>query len=126
MRPSKYVTEGIAIMQKLLNTSVAAQCLTDKEIFDKMNELLGEGKHICYRTYQRYKAAAKAFGEETVEKQQQFDPVFRELYHTISLNQIKQKENLYKALLEAEGSEWHKYKWILERKFADFNLRYAS
>ena len=123
-RMSKYMSDAVSIMREAMENGITAECLTDRDAFFKMNEILEyHGQHISYRTYQRYKAAALIYGEEEVEEQQKFDPMFRYLYQTIMRCQIEQKENLYRAMRESTGHEWHTYRWILERKFPEMNLR---
>ena len=126
MRPTKYRSEAAIMLSEMLLNEDMAQCFTDQQIFLKLNEKLGYDHHICYRTFQRYKAAALLYGEMEVEHQADFDPIYRDLYNRILHSQADQKLTLYKMMKNAEGSEWHRLKWIMERKFPDFNLRAVS
>jgi hypothetical protein len=100
-----------------------------------LNSALKYEDRISYRSFQRYKHEAMAWGhaneeddgEESEEKLERFeyDPIYVSLYRLFTMALIKQKKNLVRRMLE-DDKNWRRYQWILQRKFAEWNVRYTS
>ena len=89
--------------------------LTDEELVFLINEELEGKDKISDRTFARWKA--KDFGED--------DKLGRTFVMLIKKALLIQKETLYKSML-GEDRAWQKYAWIIERKFAEWNLKHIS
>ena len=126
MRPQKITTEKLTDIINGINQQCPGLMYTDEELVNRINKCLPKDERISYRTYQRYKAAALAHGEMELEEEGKFDPVFASLSEAIMDNTIDQKQTLFTKMMEAEGSIWMRYRWIMERKFPDYNLRHQG
>ena len=124
MQPIQHDPDTVYLLSTILELDITAQCFTDKDVFQKLNEVLEpRGHRICYRTYQRYKKAAQMYGELDEEEQQSFDPIYRKLYNEMQRTALVQKEKLFTAFMNSTGRESINYRWLLERKYSDLNLR---
>jgi len=90
--------------------------LTDEDLVFLVNDKIDEEKcHITTRTLRNWKAG-KAPDEATTMA---FLKLFRRAL-------IKQRNHLMEKMLETENNSWTKYAWILERRFAEWNLKHIS
>jgi len=129
-RPAKFSPDEVAeMLRKAMATNDGrnGMLLTDRQIFHVMNKPLKRCDRICYRTFQRYKSAAMAWGEQAVALSSIASDTYAELYETLMDNEIEQKLNLYDAMLKAETPmQQRNFKWTLERKFPDLNMQVAA
>lgn len=113
-RPPK-IAKFTAALEQILNTphSVGyAIIYTDADLLEMTNDLLDKDDRICTTTFEKYKAG--------ILKDDTLLNVFVGVYKK-ALRQ--QAANLFERL-ESEGAGvWQKYAWIIERKFAEWNLR---
>lgn len=92
--------------------------LTDEQIIDSVNLSLPDEDQIHYSTFEKWKA--KSLKGENVNS-----PVFKHFLRLIKKAEIQQKLALG-AKLVAEGNNWTKWAWVLERKFDDMNLKHKA
>ena len=50
------------------------------------------------------------------------DPLYAEFYIIIRSAQIKQKKSIMNLIVNGNTQDFQRYKWIMERKFPDFNM----
>jgi hypothetical protein len=118
-RPSKLSWPFLEVAERVLNTDQDAIILTDQELFDSINEQLAPSDQVSLRTFERWKAKAKA-GEFAADDWQGAE--FCRLYKKALRDQKK-------ALFVQLGNEkfaWQKWAWIIERKFDEWNLRHVA
>ena len=93
-----------------------AVILTDFDLLRLTNERLEEKDRVSVSRFTGWKTY-----EFEREEDRNLAEEFREMY---SLALAKQKDSLFEAMLsEGEERSWHRYAWLLERKFDEWNLR---
>jgi hypothetical protein len=98
-RPTKLGTHIVSAFREVLDVEMNIIACTDRELFTLLNNELPVGERVSYRSFQRYKAHAMAYGteiedcetEEEIEALESYDPVYRTMYNLFSLALIKQK-----------------------------------
>lgn len=107
-RPSKMPT-FLKSMESVLNDGMNAIIMTDEELLMLANERLEDKEKVAERTFQLWKA-----GEVKSEDYNSFCVLYKKALS-------RQKNELFKGLKSEHI--WQKYAWIIERKFADWNLK---
>lgn len=139
MRPTKLTEQVIEAFQAVLNDRHNAIVCTDYELFFLTNKRLPKEARISYRSFQRYKAAAKQGLEQDLEKIEAQVPeeleecmpdkeqhnLLERLHDLWCEAVIVQKNNLMDHIVEAKQG-WQRFKWILERKFREWHPDYEG
>ncbi|HRE77105.1 MAG TPA: hypothetical protein PLL09_04685 [Flavobacterium sp.] len=89
--------------------------LSDSDLVFLVNKNLDEADRICKSTFEKWKAGKHHKDDVAGEK-------FIELVHHAL---IKQKQFLSKKMID-DDKNWQRYAWIMERKFAEWNLKRIS
>ncbi|MEC4048768.1 hypothetical protein OX284_004945 [Flavobacterium sp. SUN046] len=87
--------------------------LSDKDLVLLTNRLLPEEQKITSRTFENWKAG----------KFHENEQLGKEFIGCIEFALIKQKQLLGDRLMNDNTGQWTRYAWILERKFAEWNLK---
>lgn len=90
--------------------------LSDKDLLLLVNRLLPEPDRITSRTFENWKAGKFAPTDE----------LGKEFIGMIEMALIRQKQALGEKLMNDTTGQWTRYAWILERKFAEWNLKSIS
>jgi len=88
---------------------------TDWEIVEEVNSRLAEDDRITKRTFERWKA--KEFEEE---------PVKGKLFVSAYQKALRRCKRTLMGLLAKDDRSWQRYAWIIERKFAEWNIKVLS
>jgi len=120
-RPTKINDTIIQAFQTVVNEDFNSIFLTDEELVILVNELLKPRDQFSYSAFKDWKAFAL---KSKVDSSPENLLKYRELESLIKRALIKQKKTLFQKF--QEDSQWQKWAWILERKFADWNLRQLS
>lgn len=92
--------------------------LTDEDLVFLVNEKINDPTcHITSRTLRNWKAGKT--DPKAVDTAEEFAKLIQNAL-------IKQKQAVLKKMLETEDRSWPKYAWILERRFAEWNLKQIS
>lgn len=118
-RPTKLSWPFLEAATRVLNTANDAIILTDQELFDSINELLEPQDQVSQRTFERWKAKARA-GEFAQEDWQGAE--FCRLYKKA----LREQKKALFVQLGLEKFAWQKWAWIIERKFDEWNLRHVA
>ena len=113
-RPSK-MESWLPALKEVLDTENIL-FLTDNDLRILTNEKLPEEQQITDRTFKNWKAGKWHESEETGK-------VFLKV---VEKALIKQKQWIGERMLETTNQSWVRYAWLLERKFAEFNLKQIS
>jgi hypothetical protein len=113
-RPFKMVTWLSALKEVLADEDILF--LSDKDLVFLVNDKLPKKQRIADNTFEKWKAGQYAPNES----------VGKEFIQCIKLALIKQKQYLGERLRNDTTGQWTRYAWILERKFADWNLKHVS
>ena len=90
--------------------------LSDKDLVLLVNRLLPAENQITSRTFENWKAGKFAPNED----------LGKEFIGCVELALIRQKQLLGERLMNDSTGQWTRYAWILERKFAEWNLKHIS
>lgn len=90
--------------------------LTDSQLLFLVNETLQEKDQISKPTFERWKAG-KFHEDENIGK---------EFFKYLEFALINQKLGLINELRNDSGANTYNTRWLLERKFSDFNLKHIS
>lgn len=112
-RPTKLTQELIDTFKQVVNENIL-YC-TDEDIFLLLNERLPKENQISHPTFKNYKAG------KVTEK----NDLFEEFLSVIKKALINERRNLLHELRTTDG-QWQRFAWILERKFAEWNLKHVS
>ena len=88
---------------------------TDWEIVEEVNSRLSEDDRVGKRTFERWKA--KEFEEEP-EKGKIFVAAYQKA--------LRRCKRALMGLLAKDDRSWQRYAWIIERKFAEWNIKVLS
>lgn len=92
--------------------------LTDEDLVFLVNEKIEDSVcHITTRTLRNWKAG---------KTDPKAEDVAHDFARLIQNALIKQKQAVLTKMLETEDRSWPKYAWILERRFAEWNLKQIS
>ena len=111
-RPTKLTAEFIAAAHEVIETAHNALSFTDAELVFQINERLSSEARIDKRTFERWMVGDI---KEDVEGQ--------EFCRLIQKALNKQKTSLFQSL-KTEPNQWQRWAWIIERKFAEWNLKH--
>ena len=90
--------------------------LKEEDLLFLANKRLAKKDRITKRSFQNWKVGKFHQDEETGE-------TFLELIEEML---IRQKQFIGRRMFETNNSTWQKYKFLLERKFDEFNLKHIS
>lgn len=90
--------------------------LSDKDLVFLVNKQLPSDCQVDKRTFENWKAGKFHPNED----------IGRKFVEHIETSLIKQKQLLGQRLLNETTGQWTRYAWILERKFAEWNLKHIS
>lgn len=113
-RPSK-IERFTQALEEVLNRPKGvgmAIMHTDKDLMFLVNEQLEEDERIIDSTFEKWKSG------ESVDDERR--SVFLRLYKRALM---EQRDNLFERLQEEPPGAWQKWAWVLERKFAEWNLK---
>lgn len=113
-RPFKMVTWLSALKEVLNKEDVLF--LSDKDLVFLVNNKLPKKQKISESTFEKWKSGKFSPDEATG----------KEFIEAIKLALINQKQYLGERLRNDSTGQWTRYAWILERKFADWNLKHVS
>ena len=113
-RPFKMVTWLSALKEVLNKEDVLF--LSDKDLVFLVNNKLPKKQKISESTFEKWKSGQYSPDETTG----------KEFIEAIKLALITQKQYLGERLRNDTTGQWTRYAWILERKFADWNLKNVS
>ena len=114
-RPNK-MNNWLPALEEVLNTENIL-FLSNDDLRLLTNERLPEENQISERTFKNWKAGK--FHED--------DDSGKNFIRVIERALIKQKQWLGERMLDPNNSlGWNRFRWILERKFAEFNLKHIS
>jgi len=92
--------------------------LSDEDLQFLVNKELPKKDRISRQTFYNWKNGKYGSNDEEVAEQ------FIDLYSSAL---IEQKNHLFNKLMtNGENKEWYRIAWILERKFAEWNLKHIS
>jgi hypothetical protein len=111
-RPTKLTKKVIDILKQVAEDSIY---LTDEDLLFLLNEKLEPEERIATPTFKAYKGGTR----------QGNSPLMKEFVYYIKKALINEKKALLKELKKGEG-QWQSKAWILERKFAEWNLKKIS
>ena len=121
--PRKIPIEKLTSLITKVTEGTQGLLLTDRQLLHAMNKSMKRCERISYRTFQRYKTAVMVYGEAELDEREKFDDIYADLYDALMDNEIAQKLALYEKMLTADAKQSRDYKWIMERKFPDMNIR---
>jgi len=114
-RPSKMDNWLKALQEVLSQENILF--LTDNDLRILTNEKLDEENQISERTFRHWKSSKHHEDEDTG----------KQFLKVIEKALIKQKQWLGEKMLEPNNSlGWNRYRWILERKYKEFQLVHVS
>jgi len=130
-RPSKLPKFLIAMEKvmhgadsKELNTDFIA--LTDEELFEEINERLDKKDKIHPNSFLGWKAKARNAETQISKEQQEYMNKFLVLYKNALRNQKRALFHKLSSSNKDDRAYWQRFAWIIERKFADWNLKHLS
>lgn len=107
------ITKWLDALEEVINNE-ELMFLSNNDILYLVNSKLEKKEQITRRTLHKW--VNKVHENISEEEYQRFEDLF-------SKTQIKQKQFLFKKMMESNDKSWTKYAWIMERKFSDFNLK---
>lgn len=113
-RPFKMMAWCLALSQVLEDENTLF--LSDRDLVFLVNQKLPAENQVDKRTFENWKAGKFHVNED----------VGREFIKLIEISLIKQKQELGDKLLNDTSAQWTRIAWILERKFAEYNLKHIS
>ncbi|MBT4681537.1 MAG: hypothetical protein HOB70_00675 [Chloroflexi bacterium] len=120
-RPTIISDTIIDAFKEVLSEDLNAIILTDKELVILVNDRLPSPERFSWSAYKDWKAFASGEkSDTTLENMRRYE----ELGSLIVRSLITQKRHLFKKL--QSESQWHKFAWIIERKFSEWNLKHVS
>jgi len=100
--------------------------MKDEELLEEVNlHLEDKSKHICKRSFERYKKKALSIAENDSNLPQKEHELYVSFCRLIKKALIQQKTNLFNRLLSS-SSNWQRFAWIIERKFDEWNLKHKA
>lgn len=112
-RPSK-ITEKLVYTLEAVLKEKDIVILTDEELVIYLNEKLEENEQISLSSFAHWKN-----GKLPEHKADQ--EIIKKFLHLIKKALYVERHNLMTEL--KKDAQWQKYAWILERKFAEWNLK---
>lgn len=120
MRPTKLKPHLITALREITADPTNMLICTDEELFFLLNDCLRAKDRVSYRTFKRYKQRALEYYSGDEELPDDIDPIYEEFYAIIRRATLTMKRNLMRNMMEADKTDWMRYKWVMERKFPDF------
>ena len=114
-QPTKLTSLFIETAEDVLKDG-ALMLFTDAELLDEINENLPIKNRICQRTFYNWKEKFKA------KKYDEIEPIGLEFLHLLKKTVRYQKKMLLNALV-VDHKSWHRWAWLAERKWDEFNIR---
>lgn len=124
----------VEVFNRVLGHGEDIVMLTDQELCFLINDELEADEQISFRTFQRYKAMALLYDEGSTDLEAEVDgpaaepvnvEVYRQLHQCWMRNRIKQKRTLIQKMTDKVDG-WHRYKWLLQRKFPEFSDKHIE
>lgn len=111
-RPTK-LNNWLEAFKEIVSDGFNAVYLTDEELLILTNDRLPEVDQVSDRTFKSWKS-----GDIQDQLLDEFLPLYKKAL-------IEQKKALFERM-EGDDDKWQKWAWIIERKFAEWNLKNIS